>query len=141
MAQPLFEVTLARPWHWGIAIIFDKDGDAPEVDPHQLISLGPSGMVVLVRHAQDSIESSDGNWEFATATLHIRLLSVSEPAPRPIACDAVLQTPSGLLYVGDADGDVVLPTHPGRTHVVVSVEDPADTSPDSVWIDLVRVDD
>jgi hypothetical protein len=54
-------------------------------------------MVVLVRHAQDSIESFDGDWDWATASLHVRLLTASGPTPRSIACDAVLQTPSGRL--------------------------------------------
>jgi hypothetical protein len=141
LAQPIWEVTLARPWHWGIAIILDQAGDVPDVDPHQLVSLGPSGLVVLVRHAQDSIERFDGDWAWATATLHIRLLASPQPAPGSIACDAVLHTPSGLLSVGDADGDMVLSTHHGRTRVIVSVEDLANMSPASVWIDLVSVND
>jgi hypothetical protein len=94
----------------------------------------------LVRHAQDSIESFDGDWDWATASLHVRPLTASEPTPRSIACDAVLQTPSGRLNLGDADGYVVVSVAPGRTRVVVSVEDPADKSPDNVWIDLIPVD-
>jgi hypothetical protein len=140
MPQPLFEVTLTRPWHWGIAVVFDHDGEVPDVDPEQLVSVGTSGLVILVRHAQDSIKSFDGDWDWATACLHVRLLTAAEPTERSIACDTVLQTPSGRLSVGDADGDVALSTHHHRTRVVVSVEDPADTSPDKVWIDLLPVD-
>jgi hypothetical protein len=140
MAQPLFEVTLVRPWHWGIAVVVDRDGEVPEVDSGQLVSLGPSGMVVLVRHAQDSVESFEGDWDWATASLHVRFLTALESTQRSIACDAVLQTPSGRLSVGDADNDVAFSTHHGQTHVVVSVEDPTDTSPDKIWIDLLPVD-
>jgi hypothetical protein len=140
-SQPLFEVTLTRPWHWGIALIFDQDGDAPDVNPEELVSLGPSGVVILVRHAQDSIESSDGDWNWATASLHVRLLAEIEPTPRAIACDAMLQTPTGRLDLGDADGYLTVSVDPGRTRVVVSVEDPTDKSPDHVWIDLLAAVD
>jgi hypothetical protein len=78
-SQPLFEVTLTRPWHWGIALIFDQGGDAPDVNPQELVSLGPSGMVILVRHAQDSIESLDGDRDWATASLHVACWPRSSP--------------------------------------------------------------
>jgi hypothetical protein len=139
-SQPLFEVTLTRPWHWGIALIFDQGGDAPDVNPQELVSLGPSGMVILVRHAQDSIESFDGDLVWATASLHVRLLAATEPTPRAIACDAMLRTPTGRLDLGDADGYLTISVDPGRIRVIVSVEDPTDKSPDQVWIDLLAVD-
>ena len=113
-SQPLFEITLTRPWHWGIAMIFDPGGDAPDVNPQDLVSLGPSGMVILVRHAQDSIESFDGDRDWATASLHVRLLVATEPVPRAIACDAMLQTPSGRLELGDADEYLTISVDPGR---------------------------
>jgi hypothetical protein len=53
MVQPLSELTLIRPWHWGIAIVADPRCEAPEVRPDQVVTVGDSGVVILVRHAQD----------------------------------------------------------------------------------------
>jgi hypothetical protein len=53
----------------------------------------------------------------------------------------MLQTPTGRLDLGDADGYLTVSVDPGRTRVVVSVEDPTDKSPDHVWIDLLAAVD
>ena len=40
MVQPLSEVTLVRPWHWGIAIVADPKGEVPEFQPEQAVTIG-----------------------------------------------------------------------------------------------------
>src|ERR1017187_4222750 len=121
MVQPLSEVTLVRPWHWGIAIVVDPECEAPEVQPEQVVTVDESGLVVLVRHAQDiEADALGDDRKLATATIHVRALANAEPTPRPVLCDVVLITPSQRLGIGDARGEVVLPTPgTGRTRIVV----------------------
>jgi hypothetical protein len=111
MVQPLSDVTVVRPWHWGIAMVVDPECEAPDVRPEQVVTVDESGLVVLVRHAQDlEADPLGDDWEWATATIHVRALANAEPTPRPVLCDAVLTTPSQQLGIGDADGGLVLPT-------------------------------
>jgi hypothetical protein len=141
MVQPLSEVTLVRPWHGGIAIIADPEGEVPEVQPEQAVTIGESGLVILVRHAQDiETEGSEDDWEWATATIHVKTLAEAESTPRPVLCDVVLNTPNYRLGIGDADGEVILPCPgTGRTRLVVSADDVGEGGLDEVWVDLLPV--
>jgi hypothetical protein len=138
--QPIETTTITRAWHWGIAIVSDADsgGLIPDVDPEAAVSANAHGLVILVRHAQD-IESFEGDFVFAEASLTVRLLH--EPAPidhtRRIIFDGRLQTPSGSLLIGDADGDARVSAHEKTTALVVSVPmDDVPGSPSSVQLDL-----
>jgi len=141
MVQPLSDVTVVRPWHWGIAIVGDPECEAPDVRPEQVVTVDESGLVVLVRHAQDlEADALGDDWKWATATIHVRALANAEPTPRPVLCDVVLTTPSQRLEIGDADGRLVLPTPgTGRTRIVVSAENVSIVGLDEVWIDLMPV--
>lgn len=139
MVQPLSEVTLVRPWHWGIAIVADPKGEVPEVLSGQVVTVGSSGLVILVHHAQDiEAEVFEGDRDWATATIHVTTLADAESPPRAVLCDVVLNTPTYRLGIGDADGDVVLPCPgTGRTRVIVSAENVGEGGLDEVWVDPV----
>ena len=109
----------------GIAIVADPKGEVPEIQPEQAVTIGESGLVILVRHAQDTeAEVSEGDWKWATATIHVKTLAEAESASRPVLCDFVLNTPTCRLGIGDADGEVILPCPgTGRTRLVVSADD------------------
>src|SRR5690348_5223864 len=141
MVQPLSDVTLVRPWHWGLAIVADPKGEVPEVQPEQVVTIGESGLVILVRHAQDiEAEVFENDWEWGTATIHVKTLAEAESTPRPVLCDVVLNTPTCRLGIGDADGEVILPCPgTGRTRLVVSADDVGEGGLDEVWIDLLPV--
>jgi hypothetical protein len=106
-----------------------------------VVTVDESGFVVLVRHAQDiEADGLGDDWKLATATIHVRTLAQAESTPRPVLCDVVLITPSQRLGIGDADGEVVLPTPgTGRTRIVVSAENVSAGGLDEVWIDLVSI--
>ena len=141
MVQPLSEVTLVRPWHWGIAIVADPKGEVPEVQPEQVVTIGESGLVILVRHAEDiEAEVFENDWEWGTATIHVKTLAEAELTSCPVLCDVVLNTPTYRLGIGDADGEVILPCPgTGRTRLVVSADDVGEGGLDEVWIDLLPV--
>jgi hypothetical protein len=125
----------------GIAIVADPEGEVPDVQPEQAVTIGESGLVILVRHAQDiETEGSEGDWEWATATIHVKTLAQAESTPRPVLCDVVLNTPNYRLGIGDADGEVILPCPgTGRTRLVVSADDVGEGGLDEVWVDLLPV--
>lgn len=125
----------------GIAIVADPKGEVPEIQPEQAVTIGESGLVILVRHAQDTeAEVFEGDWEWATATTHVKTLAEAESASRPVLCDVVLNTPTCRLGIGDADGEVILPCPgTGRTRLVVSADDVSEGGLNEVWVDLLPV--
>jgi hypothetical protein len=97
--------------------------------------------VILVRHVQDiEAEVFEGDWDWATATIHVRTLAEAESTPRPVLCDVVLKTPTCQLSIGDPDGELILPCPgAGRTRLIVSAEDVGEGGLDEVRVDLMTV--
>ncbi|HVK30221.1 MAG TPA: hypothetical protein VM575_17920 [Nocardioides sp.] len=137
--QALHTVAVTRPWHWGIAILSDPSlgGEIPEVDPKARVSANANGVVVLVRHAQD-VESLEGDFDWAEATVTIRHWSAAPEieADRTVVFEGVLATPTGRLWLGDADEEVVMTGL--STETALRVLSPSDdlASPDHVWVDV-----
>lgn len=143
MPQPLTSVTVRRAFHWGIVVLSDADpdhGDVPDVDPDQPVSATERGMVVLVRHAQDSDEYGEDHMLVpAQAEVTVRLLEEPEPddPERVVLHAGLLRVPSRRLCVGDADDEVVLGVHhANRVTVSVAAGTDIDDGADSVRIDL-----
>lgn len=140
MAQPLSELTLPRPWGWGIAILSDPSADLPDVNPELPVTVGTGAIIVLVRHAQDTDATTpDGYSEWAFATLHVRILAEAEPTTRVVLSDAVIDAPNRRVSIGDAEGEVVLSGHGVRTRLIVSVVEEDVAGADEVWIDVIDV--
>jgi len=136
--QPLTSVVVTRPWHWGIAIISDPSlgGAIPEVKPNAQVSANRNGVVILVRHAQD-IESFEGDPAWAEARVHVRHWG---SAPEigdgtTVVFEGILATPTGRLWIGDADEEVVMSglTTSSKIRIASPSDDP--DSPDQVWVD------
>ena len=139
--QPLAEVTLTRPWHWGVAVLGDALAEVPGSLAGQAVVLGDGVVAIGVRHAQDiDAERFEGDWDWATATFHVRSLGQAEPVERHVLCDIVIATPNESVSLGDADGMVVIPAPSVQTRVVVSTDDVDLTGLDQVWVDLIAVE-
>lgn len=139
--QPLAEVTLTRPWHWGIAVVGNPFAEVPTDFGGRLVAVGQDVVVLSVRHAQDiAADKFEGDWDWATATLHVRSLAQEEATERQVLCDTVVATPQEKVSLGDADGMVVIPTPSLRTRLIVSTDDVDPTGMERVWVDLVAVD-
>ena len=136
--QPILKTSIVRPWHWGIVVLTDSSaaGDLPDVDPKSLVSASEAGLIVLIRHAQDIEILSEPDFAEGTVTLTVHQGPAELNPERTAVHTGLLSTPNGSLSVGDADTDVVVPAVPGITNVTVSVTDPADLSPDHIWVDL-----
>lgn len=139
--QPLAEVTLTRPWHWGVAVLGDPLAEVPSSVSGQAVVVGDGVVAIGVRHAQDiDAERFEGDWDWATATFHIRSLGQEEPVVGHVLCDIVIGTPKETIALGDADGMVVIPAPSVRTRLIVSADEVDPTGLERVWVDLVAVD-
>ena len=137
--QPLATVTVTRAWHWGIVIVSDPDlgGQIPDVDPNARVTADANGLIVGVHHAQD-IPNFEGDFGFAEVSVTVR------HCPGPPGRDdgwtqvyeGLLGTPSGRLWIGDADDEVVLSGL--TTSSMLRVQSPADDldAPSNIRIDV-----
>ena len=141
--QPLAEVTLTRPWHWGIAVLGDPLAEVPtQFDDASAVALGRDVVVLRVRHAQDiEADRFEGDWDWATATIHLRSLVEEEATDRFVVCDTVIDTPEETVSLGDADGMLAMPAPSSRTRLIVSSEEVEPAALEAVWVDLVAVQD
>ena len=140
--QPLAEVTLTRPWHWGIAVLGDPLAEVPTELHGRVVATGRGVITLTVRHAQDiEADRFEGDWDWATATIHLRSLVREEATERQVLCDTVIATPLERVSLGDADGMLVIPAPSVRTRLIVSAEEVDPTGLETVWVDLVAVED
>ena len=139
--QPLAEVTLTRPWHWGITVLGDPLAEVPTEFNGRAVATARNVVTISVRHAQDiQADKFEGDWDWATATIHLRSLVEEERTERHVLCDTVIATPQESLSVGDADGMVVIPVPSVRTRLIVSTDEVDSAGLETVWVDLVAVE-
>ena len=140
--QPLAEITLTRPWHWGIAVLGDPLAEVPTEFNKSVVATARDVVALSVRHAQDiEADKFEGDWDWATATIHLRSLTEVERTERQVLCDLVIDTPRAAVSLGDADGMLSIPAPSVRTRLIVSADEVDPTGLDAVWVDLVAVED
>lgn len=140
--QPLSETTHTRPWHWGVAFLGEPSEDVPNREQGQVVSVNQNGIAIAVRHAQDiGADRFEGDWDWATATFHVRVLTEAEAVERDVVCDFVLAAVDEQLPLGDADGYLQLPSPSTSTRVIVSTDYVDAAGLKNVWVDLVALDD
>jgi hypothetical protein len=134
--QPLYEVTLTRPWHWGIAIVSAVGAEVPESLSGVFATTSQDALVLRVRHAQDiDAEVFEGNWDWATATLRVRSLTDFDADDAPVH-QGVLRLPGGRLMIGDADSEVTVNDLNENTRIRVYLDAEDGQGPTAIRIDL-----
>ena len=140
--QPLAEVTLTRSWHWGIAVVGDPVAEVPSDLRGGVVAVGQNVVALKVRHAQDiEADKFEADWDWTTTTFYVRSSAQEEPTGRQILCDAVIATSQETVSLGDADGMVVVPAPSLRTRLIVSTDEVDPTGLETIWVDLVAVED
>lgn len=138
--QPLGTVSVTRPWHWGISIISDPSlgGEIPEVEPNARVSANENGIVVLVRHAQDQVDTFEDDFEWAQATVTVRHHSETPvvDSDKTSIFEGEIDTPTGRLWIGDADEDTQMSGFSEKSAVRVLARPDDLDSPDQVWVDV-----
>jgi hypothetical protein len=134
---------ITRPFHWGIVAVSDPSAYVvpEEIQHDRTITATETGLVALVRHAQD-VPSFEGDFDWAEVIVTVRLLTRADEStlPRRTVYAGLIATPSGRLSFGDADGDVVVIAHEGATFITASVPDTLsidDLYPEALFFDLV----
>jgi hypothetical protein len=136
--QPLYEVTLERAWHWGIAIVSAPGAHVPDSVDESLVTSGSGSLVIKVRHAQDvEAETFEGDWDWATATVHVRSLVDLEHTGGEVLYEGTLALADGQLAVGDADCEMTVNDLPAQARIRVHAEDASEAALSEVWLDLV----
>ena len=108
----------------------------------RIVATGRDVVTLSVRHAQDiEADRFEGDWNWATATIHLRSLARAESTDRQVLCDTVIATTQETVSLGDADGMLVIPAPSVRTRLIVSAETVDPTGLETVWVDLVAVED
>ncbi|WP_156384253.1 hypothetical protein [Marmoricola sp. Leaf446] len=130
-AHPRLVMTVTHTWQWGLVTISDPHALEPPRGEGRVVADG-HWVVLHVAHAQDTSAVEVG------ATVHVEVRDAPHPrTARRVLYDHVLLTPRGAVAIGDAEHEVVVPAHPERTAVRVSMR--AGDDPDrltDVWVEL-----
>ena len=123
------ELTIRRPFEWGIVLIADSEhgGELPELQRGHPCAAGPSVLIVVVRHAQDTdadLAALDPNDVVPSFEVTVRCWKARPPLESPTFLTE-LDLSSGSVEIGDADRWDALILAPGRWKVSVKAE-PAD---------------
>ena len=139
--QPLAETALTRPWHLGIAVLGDPLAEVPTDFNGRLVATARDVVALNLRHAQDiEADRFESEWDWATATIHLRSLVKEEGTERHVLCNIVIATPQESVSLGDADGMLTIPAPSVRTRLIVSTDHVDPTGMETVWVDLVAVE-
>lgn len=125
----------------GTAVLGDPLAEVPTGFDGRAVAVGRDVVALSVRHAQDiEADKFEGDWDWATATVHVRSLTRAEATARHILCDTVIGTGREVVSLGDADGMLVIPAPGARTRVIVSANEVEPTGLETVWVDLVAAE-
>lgn len=135
--QPIYEVTLSRPWHWGIAIVSAPGAAVPETLADSLVTATAEALVIKVRHAQDiEAEVFEDDWQWSTSTIRVRYVADLEVTTDEVIFDGILRLPDGRLAIGDADSEVILNDLDVATQVRVVALDRSDFGANDIRLDV-----
>lgn len=126
--QALLELTITRPWYWGIAILSAPTAESPEPIPNELVTADSGALVIQVTHARDVNDAQVERGELATATVQVRYLPAFDAPADPPHFEGQLLLPDELLTIGDAEYEVAMGPLATRTSVrvwAVAFEDAA----------------
>ena len=139
MPSPIGSVTVKRPWQWGIAVLSDwqRGGDIHDVNPRAPASANAFGLVILVRHAQDTENLDDGYAE-ASVTLAQWVDGTMAERPGTVLFDGVIETPTGRMLIGDAEFEADVPCPRPSTQIRVTAGE-HEHGAEHAWVDMVRV--
>ncbi len=118
-------VTLRRPFAWGIVMLSDsKTRDIPSSPVASPFAHTPTALFVRVRHAADvEFDGADPDEVVPLCSVVVDV-RVGEPADSSVDFEGTLQLPSGVLAVGDADGEELLELSPAAYRAQVRVDHP-----------------
>jgi hypothetical protein len=132
--DPMDYWRIKRFFEWGIVLLLDRDSvDVPELS-RSPVSQSPQGLVVEVHHAQDvDLDGFADDDDVPSAEVQIAIWLDHEP-PGPGTFSGVIEVPSGVLTVGDADHQDALAIGAGRWSAQIDCEPPVHSDRVTVWL-------
>jgi hypothetical protein len=108
-----------RPFWWGLVLLMDRDAsDVPGITD-EVVSQSAHGLAVKVLHAQDvDLSEFESDEVIPPAEIEVEVLVSDRPAS-DVLFSGVIEVPSGVLTLGDAEHEDALEIGPGRWAVQV----------------------
>lgn len=108
-----------RPFGWGLLLLMDRDAsDVPELTD-TVVSQSAHGLAVKVLHAQDvDLRGFESDEVISPAKVQVDVLVGNRPRSE-VLFSGVIDVPSGVLILGDAEHEDALEIGPGRWAVQV----------------------
>jgi hypothetical protein len=108
-----------RPFWWGLLLLLDRDAsDVPELT-EAVVSQSAHGLAVKVLHAQDvDLRGFESDEVIPPAKVEVDVL-VGERPRSEVLFSGVIDVPSGVLTLGDAEHEDALEIGAGRWAVQV----------------------
>lgn len=114
----------------------DRDAlDVPALTA-DVVSFSRTGLAVKVLHAQDVDLSGYGDDVIPPAQVQIEVI-VGDGAPESQAASGVIDVPSGVLTVGDAEQEDAVEIGPGRWAVQIECAPRQNAEKVCVWLQAV----
>lgn len=126
-----------RPFWWGLLLISDRDTTAVPELGESMVSQSREGLAVTVLHAQDvDISGYADDDVVPPSQVRVEVNVGARAAEDDVSFSGVIDVPSGVLTVGDADEEDAL--HIGAGHWAVQVDCQPPEHPELVRIWLHR---
>lgn len=121
-------VTIRRPFHWGVFFAGDKDSrDFPDDTGNPHIVATAHWASIPVRHASDTepgVELTEVNVD----------VHIDKPPPQRPEFVAVMQIDGGIWSIGDADGDREIALATGAWRVSIDTTPPNFAEHVNIWL-------
>lgn len=127
----------SRPLWWGLLLVMDRDASEAPALTDDVVSFSRYGLAVKVLHAQDVDLSAYGDDDVVPpAQVQIEVLMSDAPPDSP-AFSGVIDVPSGVLTVGDAEQEDAVEIGPGRWAVQIDCAPRESAEKVCVWLQAV----
>ncbi|MBD3927215.1 hypothetical protein IEZ26_21515 [Nocardioides cavernae] len=126
-----------RPLWWGLLLLMDREASDVPALTADVVSFSRTGLAVKVLHAQDVDLSGYGGDDVSPpAQVQIEVI-FGDGAPESPASSGVIDVPSGVLTVGDAELQDTVEIGPGRWAAQVECTPRENAEKVCVWLQAV----
>jgi len=108
-----------RPFGWGLVLLLDRDTSEVPSLTGSAVSQSAEGLAVKVLHAQDVDLAGAGPDDVIPPPQVLIRVRIGERPHGEVLFSGVIDVPSGVLTVGDAEQEDALEIGPGRWAVQV----------------------
>ena len=126
-----------RPFWWGIVLFMDREASDVPALTDDLVSQSATGLAVKVLHAQDvDLVGFEADDVIPPAQVQIEV-RIGDSRPSNAVFSGVIDVPSGVLTVGDAEQEDAIEIGHGRWAVQVECAPRENAENVCVWLQAV----